>query len=665
LFAPTPRLSAQTASFTEATFPAGAQPISSLLQAKDGNIYGVTYSGGTDGYGLIYQLTAAGQYTALYSFTGGTTDGGSPAAGLVEGPDGALYGTTTLGGANGLGTIFRFTSAGISVLHSFDPNADGNSPYAALTLANDGNMYGILAQGPFDSSTGNYSGGTIFSISPGGTFHNLYQFPEDDSLGSFSTARLLQASDGNFWGVTSSGGSNGYGALFNWNATQGLAVHHNFTLAEGSPVYGLAQSGSSLYGVTFPFYGGQGEIFAVALSGHAYSITYTFTGASDGGSPATALYPGSDGNLYGATQSGGTNADGTFFRLSSTGQPVTLLNFPAGSLNTFADAALLEASNTGFYLPLLYDSTPGLPPSSMDGAGTLLLLEPAYSTTPPAPVAFTSSSSTILPNHSATLAWSLPNSASLTSQQCFAFTGASNPATVSWSGQKSASGSQAFTLSTGGTYTFALNCGGSQNSLAQITVSNATQTTLSAPASVQQGQSATLSATVTATASGAPTGTIQFLVNGSIQLKTVPLASGTATFTASTRGVPVGSYSVQAIYSGDSTYAASTSAASTVHVTAAQQSTTTAMTASPQTLTPGTRVTLTATVTSASGTPSGSVNFYYRTIFLGTATLNSGVASLTASSSGVPLGTYGVDAVYSGSASYLPSTSAIVNITVN
>jgi uncharacterized repeat protein (TIGR03803 family) len=65
LFAPTPRLSAQTASFTEATFPAGAQPISSLLQAKDGNIYGVTYSGGTDGYGLIYQLTAAGQYTAL------------------------------------------------------------------------------------------------------------------------------------------------------------------------------------------------------------------------------------------------------------------------------------------------------------------------------------------------------------------------------------------------------------------------------------------------------------------------------------------------------------------------------------------------------------------------------------------------------------------------
>lgn len=665
-----PHLLAQTASsFTEATFSPGAEPISSLLQAHDGNFYGVTYSGGTNGYGLIYQLTPSAQYTALYSFTGGASDGGSPAAGLIEGPDGALYGTTTLGGSSGLGTIFRFTSAGLSTLHSFDPNADGNSPYAALSIANDGNLYGILAQGPYDPNTDNYSGGSIFSITSSGAYTNLYQFPEDDSLGSFATARLLQASDGNFYGVTSSGGTSGYGTLFSWNPTLGLAVLHDFTLAEGSPVYGLAQSGSSLYGVTFPFYGGQGEVFAVALTGHAYSVIYTFTGESDGGSPATALYPASDGNLYGTTQGGGANSDGTFFRLSSTGQPTTLLNFPAGTVNTFADAVLLEGSNAGFYLPLLYDPTPDLSPSSMDGAGNLLLLEPAYAATPSSPVNLQASASTVTPNAAVLLTWSLPNSTSITGQQCYAFSGASNPASVSWTGLVSKSGSQSLTLSTLGSYMFSLNCGGTQTSSVQITVATspqaATQTALSAPASVAQGQNATLSATVTTRGTATPTGTVRFVVDGSVQLKTVTLSNGIASFTASTHGVATGSYSIRASYSGDANNSPSLSSAVTVLVTAAQQSTATVITAAPQTITPGAHVTLSATVSASSGVPAGSINFYYRTLLIGTASLKSGVASLTASTAGVPAGTYGVDAVYSGSSSYLPSTSSVVKVTID
>jgi uncharacterized repeat protein (TIGR03803 family) len=657
------RLVAQSAvSTTLTSFAAGAEPVSSMMQAQDGNLYGVTFSGGADGNGLIYQLTLGGVFTPLYSFTGGAADGGSPAAGLVEGSDGALYGTTTQGGADGLGTVFRFTAAGLTTLHSFDPGVDGNSPYAALTVANDGNLYGILSQGAYDSNTGNYAGGTIFSVNSSGTYQNLYSFPEDESLGSFATARLQQAADGNLWGVTSDGGSNGYGTLFNWSAKHGLAISHDFTLAEGSPVYGLAESGGTLYGVTFPFVAGVGEVFAITLSSQAYTVLYTFTGESDGGLPATALFPGSDGNLYGTTQSGGTNGDGTFFYLSSNGQPETLLNFPAGSLNTFADAALLEGSDTAFYLPVLFDSTPGLAPESMDGAGDVWRLLPQYGSIPPAPVILSANQTSVAQNQFVTLTWSLANAGSLSGQQCYAF---STPAS-SWTGLKAASGSASVSLTASGSYTFALNCGGVESSIVQVTVTNATtatSTTLSAPTTVQQNQSATLSATVTG-AGATPTGSVRFVVDGSYLLKTVTLANGTGGFTASTHGVAVGTYSVQAIYSGDASHAASTSAAVRVSVTAAEQSTTTTLTASPTSVPSGHKVTLTAIVTSASGTPTGSIKLLCGSDLLATVPLKAGVATLAASTSGVSAGTYPVHAVYSGSATDAPSTSPTVNVTV-
>lgn len=660
-----PHMAAQTAvSTTLATFGAGSEPVSSLIQARDGNLYGVTSTGGSNSSGTIYQLSSSGQLTTIYNFTGGATDGGSPATGLVEASDGALYGTTTLGGASDLGTVFRISGTTLTTLHSFDPNADGNSPYAALTVASDGNLYGILAQGPFNPGTGNYSGGTIFTIHPDGTYTNLYAFPEDDSLGSFATARLLQASDGNLWGVTSSGGTNSDGTLFSWSASNGLTVLHNFSAVEGSPLYGLAQWGTSLYGVTFPFASGEGEIFSLAISGHAYNIVYSFTGSIDGGLPATGFYPASDGNLYGTTQSGGAFSNGTFFRLSF-GQPITLFNFPAGTLNTYADAALLEGADTNFYLPLLYDTTPNLSP--MDGAGTLIQLAPPYNVAPPPPVLLTASRSTVALNQNFSLTWSLPDSASLTSQQCVAFSGSSNPAsTPSWSGVVPASGNQILSLTALGTYTFTLNCGGSQNSIIQVTVSDLTSTKLSAPAKLSQGQTATLSATVTTAGGAIATGNVQFVVDGSIHLAAITLVNGTASFSASTSGVPVGSYSVQAIYSGDANNAPSSSTTSTVVLTPlVKQSTTITFTASPQHVNPGKNITFTATVSSKSGTPGGTVSLLYGTILLATGTLKSGVAAITVSSAGAPAGLYSLHMTYAGSADYLPSSSPVLYVTVN
>lgn len=636
------------------TFAAGTQPVSSLIQASDGNFYGVTNAGGANGDGSIYELSATGVLSTHYSFIG-MADGAAPAAGVVQRSDGALYGTTTVGGANDLGTVFKLTSTGLTTLHGFDPAADGNSPYSALVPANDGNLYGLLSQGAYDASTGDYAGGTIFAITPTGVYENMFSFAENGSQGSFPLGRLLQASDGNFWGTTAQGGANGYGTIFYWNASNGLVTVHNFTEGEGSPGYGLAQQGGSVYGVTFPALSGYGEIFAVNISAQTFQSLYTFTGADDGGPPASALLPYSDGYLYGVTQGGGANGSGTFFRVNTNGAPITLYSFPPETINTFTDAALLEAQNRDIYLPLLADATPGLSPSQMDGAGQIVLLQPG-GTPPPSPVNLTATSQSVPPGGNAQLKWNLPNGVSLTAQQCF---GSSMPATP-WNGAHAASGTTSITLSNPGPYTFSLTCGGDDTSVIAVSALWPSTVALTAPAMVDGGASATLSSTVSTT--GTATGNVRFMVDISILLATVPISNGKASLTASTKGVAAGTYAVQAFYSGDSTHAAASSAVTDVKVLTA--GTTTTLTATPQNVKEGATVTLKATVTSSKGVPSGSVIFVTGTLQIAKVNLINGIASFSAPTTGVAPGKYPVRADYSGADGFGASNSPPVTVTV-
>ena len=85
----------------------GSDPSGGLLQASDGNFYGTTQTGGSSGDGTVFKLTPAGVETVIYSFTGGSADGAAPAAALIQGSDGNLYGTTTGGGPSGYGTVFE------------------------------------------------------------------------------------------------------------------------------------------------------------------------------------------------------------------------------------------------------------------------------------------------------------------------------------------------------------------------------------------------------------------------------------------------------------------------------------------------------------------------------------------------------------------------------
>jgi len=234
----------------------GAYPYDSLVEATDGNLYGTTYSGGANGYGSIYRITQSGALSTLHSFEG--TDGGYPYGGLVQAANGDLYGTTQGGGSNGEGTVFKVTSGGtLTTLYGFCSQgncSDGSVPYAGLIQGIDGNLYGTTAYGGANAACDGTGCGTVFRITPGGTLTTLYSFCSQSNCadGAVPYASLVQATDGNFYGTTESGGATGYGMIFKVTPSGILTALHSFDNLDGAnPLSALLQDTSgNLYGTT-------------------------------------------------------------------------------------------------------------------------------------------------------------------------------------------------------------------------------------------------------------------------------------------------------------------------------------------------------------------------------------------------------------------------------
>jgi uncharacterized repeat protein (TIGR03803 family) len=332
----------------------------SLVQASDGNLYGTTENGGTNGDGTVFQITTNGTEAVVYSFTGGN-DGRYAFGGLVQAGDGKLYGTTGNGGTNGWGTVFRITTNGtLTSLYAFTAGADGGHPYAGLVRASDGNLYGTTA---FDNTLG-----TVFRITTNGVLTPLHYF-DGDINGGYPQGGLVQASDGNLYGTTEVGGvANWYagtgGTVFRMTPDGTLTSLYAFTGGPdgGSPLANLVQaSDGNLYGTTF--YGGNtnlnngwgyGTLFSINTNG-VFTSLYAFTGAGDGGNPVGGLVQASDGKLYGTTEYGGTSGYGAIFSL--------LVSVP---LNTrlSGQTMVLTWSNPAFYLqaaPTLVDMFTNIP----------------------------------------------------------------------------------------------------------------------------------------------------------------------------------------------------------------------------------------------------------------------------------------------------------------
>jgi uncharacterized repeat protein (TIGR03803 family) len=295
------------------SFIDGETPTAALVQGADGNFYGTTFSGGSSNfYGTVFQIATNGAFTSLYSFTNGP-DGGEPYAGLAQDGAGVFYGTTFAGGSNGYGGVFQITSAGaLTPLYSFTNGADGAQPDAGLLLGGDGNFYGTTTTG------GSNGAGTVFKITPGGALTPLYSFTNGLD-GAEPVAALAQGANGLLYGAAYSGGSSGNGTLFDISTNGAFTALYSFSggIDGACPGAALAPGNDgNFYGTTYAGgSNGNGGLFKITPRG-AFTPIYVFTGGADGSSSYALLAPGSDGNFYGTTQYGGRDGVGVVFKIN-------------------------------------------------------------------------------------------------------------------------------------------------------------------------------------------------------------------------------------------------------------------------------------------------------------------------------------------------------------
>ncbi len=295
---------------TNGTWPVTAQ----LLLAPAGNLYGTTYKGGADGLGTVFRVATTGVLTTLISFTGtnGPFPGSIPQAGLIQAPDGYLYGTTSAGGVSDTGTVFRVDANGnFASLASFY-GTNGGSPQAPLLLASDGSFYGTTERGGPDTNWG-----TVFRMTAADEVTSLVAF--DETNGGLPIGGLALGPDGNFYGTTTSGGTSNSGTIYRLGPTGQFTNLVLFGWTNGSSPYGeltLANDGN-FYGTTYE--GGlyfRGTVYRLSLPG-VLTTVFQFDG-TNGNGPHAGVTLGSDGDFYGTTLFGldDPSSRGSVFRLS-------------------------------------------------------------------------------------------------------------------------------------------------------------------------------------------------------------------------------------------------------------------------------------------------------------------------------------------------------------
>ncbi len=654
----------------------------------------------------MFRVTPDGAYHVLYTFRG-YANGTAPAASLVIGTDGQLYGMTEFGGdSNEDGTIFKISPDGAyTLLYKFNGSVDGSQPEAALVQASDGNFYGVTPAG------GAHGKGTVFRITPQGQFTLLHTFSGSD--GDTPQSRLVEGAPGMLYGNTGRGGDLDH-------------CRHS----------------------------GCGTIFTVNLNGNLRT-TFQFEEDKHGSGPNSDLFQGSDGDLYGTTQAGCENinpaCNGSIFSVTLAGNLSTLYTSDLSTWTAPEPGGLVQ-SDSGEFWGATYTG-------SLGSNGTVYKFTP--SSPLPGPVQLSFHKKIVRPNTRATLNWKVVNAASLTMQQCFASIQGAPAGAGTWTGKQTGasngstfSGSATITPTVEGTYTYALTCGGIESGFATLTVGTppplvigtaslpagmlgtpysaklaatggdgdftwsvssgalppgltlapggtlagtptgagtfnfavrvqdgedtpvsttgelaitvqpaASKVTVQvSPSTIATGQNVTLTATV-AGVQGAqpPGGTVQFTANGNTIGPAVTVAGGAAALSGALFTTP-GTYSIVAHYSGDGNYGGGASAGVQLTVTAPVPGI--SVTVNPATIDAGGSTTLTAQL-AGTPAPTGTVQFLANGTKVGPpAGIASGVAMLASQVFATP-GSYAITAVYGGDAAHAGATSSAVTLTVS
>jgi uncharacterized repeat protein (TIGR03803 family) len=312
----------------------GGTPAAGLVRDAQGNLYGTTYLGGASGVGTVFKLESkTGKETVLYSFTGTGGDGANPHASLVWDAADNFYGTTYNGGAYDYGTVFRLNKAGKeTVLYSFTGGSDGAYPLAGLVRDAAGNLYGTTVLGGVGCD--GVGCGVVFKVAKAGKETVLYSFTGYPDDGAEPWAGLVRDAAGNLYGTTFTGGASNYGTVFKVDETGKETVLYSFMGSGGdgaSPFdlgYLLRDAKGDLYGTTNG--GGAsnyGTVFKLVPNGKE-TVLCSFTGPySDGAYPYGGLARDAAGNFYGTAEEGGPSGYGTVFKLGKNGKVTALHSF--------------------------------------------------------------------------------------------------------------------------------------------------------------------------------------------------------------------------------------------------------------------------------------------------------------------------------------------------
>lgn len=303
----------------------GGMPSGSLFLASDNHLYGMTSYYGTSNSGGIFKLNPNNlSYTELFNFDG-NNNGGVPNGSLIQYSNGLLYGMTFNGGF-GDGVIFSFNpnNSTFTNEHNFNSYMDGSKPDGDLALAPDGKMYGMTSFG------GDNGVGIIFKYDPLNStnpFNKVFNF-NSSSTGANPSGSLLEASDGNLYGMTCNGGQNSMGTLFKFNPINSTFTKIlDFDNSKGGSASGslIQASDGMIYGLTSA--GGNsnfGVIFQYNPNTDVYTVKHYFNN-SGGRQPMGSLLEASDGCLYGLTSYGGTNDHGVIFKYDPLNSTYTKL----------------------------------------------------------------------------------------------------------------------------------------------------------------------------------------------------------------------------------------------------------------------------------------------------------------------------------------------------
>lgn len=346
----------------------GAYPYGSLVPySGNSNLYGFTSEGGVSGYGILFEFNpASSNFVSLLDFHN-TLNGSYGEGSLLLASNGNIYGMSNYGGIYDWGTIFSIDTLTkiVTIIHDFD-SIDGGGPYGSLIQASNGLLYGVTSEG------GSFGDGVLFEFDPNTNFLTKKFNFNNVSSGRLPFGSLLQATNGKLYGMTYAGGANDYGIIFEYTISTNSFVKKldfDYTNNGGNPHGDLMQASNGLiYGVTSQGgYDGYGTLFNFDPIANTFNTLYDFDDYS-GSYPYGSLIQGANGNLYGMAALGGTYSLGVLFEYNISSNFNTVkINFngidgavPTGSLLLASNGNMYGTTNAGGYhdLGILFEYNP-------------------------------------------------------------------------------------------------------------------------------------------------------------------------------------------------------------------------------------------------------------------------------------------------------------------